>query len=418
MSCQIRFPNPRRPIPSAAVLLALWLGWGQVAAAGVSGVVFEDRNGNGRRDHGEPGIAGVLVSDQIHVVVSAADGTYQLAEQAGGSDAPEARFRNEGFVVVSLPDGYRSRGPLWRRLGPAAAAEGVDFPLMGASRGSEFTFMHASDTHLNEQSLERTRRLRELVVALRPDFVLLTGDLVADAPGLGEAEVRRDYELFVREIATFPVPVWTVPGNRELFGIERHKSLVSSEHPLYGKQMYRHYLGPDYYSFNYGGVHFIALDTVAYHELWYYGYVDATQLAWLEEDLAHVAAATTVVSFNHIPLISAGEMLFGYRSAPLVPSVIEVDGRTHFRHTVANVEAVLDAFRGHRFTLALGGHFHMRETLFYESAGRRTRYHLAAAVVGDLADAAGMRMTSGVTLYRVRDGEIDDGTFVPLDEAP
>ena len=30
-------------------------------------------------------------------------------------------------------------------------------------------------------------------------------------------------------------------------------------------------------------------------------------------------------------------------------------------------------------------------------------------------DVAGLTMPSGITLYRVRAGEIDDGTFVPLD---
>ena len=38
--------------------------------------------------------------------------------------------------------------------------------------------------------------------------------------------------------------VWSVPGNHEIFGIERHSSLVSPAHPLYGKAMYRQRLGP------------------------------------------------------------------------------------------------------------------------------------------------------------------------------
>ena len=64
------------------------------------------------------------------------------------------------------------------------------------------------------------------------------------------------------------MPVWSVPGNHEIFGIERHLSLVSPKHPLYGKGMYRQRLGPNYYSFTHGGVHFVGLDSVDIADLW------------------------------------------------------------------------------------------------------------------------------------------------------
>jgi hypothetical protein len=38
-------------------------------------------------------------------------------------------------------------------------------------------------------------------------------------------------------------------------------------------------------------------------------------------------------------------------------------------------------------------------------------------VVGP-TDALGVRFTSGVVLYHVRAGEIDGGTFIPLDPKP
>ena len=46
------------------------------------GFVFEDLDGDGRRDSGEPGIAGVPVSNGLDVVLTGADGAYRLA--AGG----------------------------------------------------------------------------------------------------------------------------------------------------------------------------------------------------------------------------------------------------------------------------------------------------------------------------------------------
>ncbi|MBA2305103.1 MAG: hypothetical protein H0W08_21085, partial [Acidobacteria bacterium] len=64
--------------------------------------------------------------------------------------------------------------------------------------------------------------------------------------------------------------------------------------------MYRERLGPNHYSFTYGGVHFVGLDTVDIADLWYYEHVDEVQLAWLEADLARLPPGTPVVTFNHI----------------------------------------------------------------------------------------------------------------------
>ena len=76
------------------------------------------------------------------------------------------------------------------------------------------------------------------------------------------------YELFGGQAERFESPVWTVPGNHEIFGIERDRSQVSAAHPLYGRKMCRHHRGPDYYSFNFGGVHFVGLNSVDNDDQW------------------------------------------------------------------------------------------------------------------------------------------------------
>ena len=179
--------------------------------------------------------------------------------------------------------------------------------------------------------------------------------------------------------------------------------------------MYRHYLGPNYYSFTWGGVRFVGLDTVDIDDQWYYGHIDAAQLEWLRRDLAGVAAGSTVVTFNHIPLVSAVEMIEGYRADPPAPTLITIGGKTQFRHVVSNTGDVLGRIKGHPFPLALGGHVHARETLRYEADGVSTRFEQAAAIVAP-GDAGAFRMRSGVTLYRVENGTIDAGTFLPLDD--
>lgn len=389
----------RVPRPGLGVVVLLVLL--RPPGADVRGTVFLDRNANGSRDPGEPGLAGVVVSDQMHAVRTDASGAFQLAGGAGF-----------GLVFVSIPDGYRAVGPFWKR----ADQRPTDFPLAAVPSRGEFTFIHASDTHLDSASLPRMRRLQWLVDSIRPDFVLITGDLVRDALRVSDTVATARYELFLGEQGRFSRPVWTIPGNHEIFGIERARSHVRSDHPLYARAMYRHYLGPDYYSFTYGGVHFVGLNSEDYDDQWYYGHVDSLQLAWLREDLSLVPARMPVVTFNHIPFFTAAEMINGYTDEPPAPTLITVGGKTVFRHVVSNARTLLEILRGHRYPLALGGHMHMRETLEYALGGQTTRFEQAAAVVGP-SDAAGLHFRSGITVYRVRTGEIGRGQFVALPDS-
>jgi hypothetical protein len=384
---------------SLAMLFAL--GAWPSQAAEVSGVVFADANRNGTRDAGEVGIAGVAVSNQDAVVTTDARGTFRLPGPG------------TGVVFVSTPNGYRAVGPFWRA---ADSTRPLAFGLTRDPAGAELTFIHASDTHISAASLPRTQRLRALVDSIGPGLLLITGDLVRDALRVPEAEAVGYYELFMQERNAFRTPVFTVPGNHENFGIERDKSHVSATHPLYGRAMYHHYLGPDYYSFTRGGVHFVGLNTVDIDDQQYYGHVDSVQLAWLERDLALVPATTPVVTFDHIPFFTTFEMLNGYSDRPPAPSLITVKGKTVFRHSVSNAGDALAVLRTRRHVLALGGHMHATERIEYEMTGGKTRFNQVSAVVGN-AQGAGLESISGVTLYRVKNGQIDAGRFVPLERA-
>lgn len=376
----------------------------QSATVIVTGVVFADRNGNGRQDAGEPGVGGVAVSDQRDVVTTGADGRYQLRSAAG-----------TGLVSVSLPDGYRAQGKPWLPIAAGAPTARADFALVPAAAPRSFTFIHASDTHIAEASVARTRRLKAIADSVKPAFVLVSGDLVRDALRVGESEARGYYELYVRETAGFSAPVWSVPGNHENFGIERAKSGVTATHPLYGKAMFRSYLGPTYFGFTYGGVHFLGLDSVDIEDQSYYGHVDDVQLAWIEQELATVRAGTPVVTFNHIPLVSGTLMSAGIDENSVAPSIITIAGAKQYRHVVSNPADVLARVtKAHTLAIALGGHYHAREQVGFEYSGKQLRFAQTSAVVGP-APLMGQMARSGVMVYRVSDGVVDAGTFVPLD---
>src|SRR5262245_40324792 len=63
----------------------------------VTGIVFNDANGNGVRDAGERGVPNVVVSDQRDVVVTDVNGAFKLP----GADS-------KAVVFVSVPDGWRA----------------------------------------------------------------------------------------------------------------------------------------------------------------------------------------------------------------------------------------------------------------------------------------------------------------------
>jgi hypothetical protein len=150
---------------------------------------------------------------------------------------------------------------------------------------------------------------------------------------------------------------------------------------------------------------------------WYYGHVDSLQLAWLARDIAAIPPGMPVVTFDHIPFFTTVDGLNGYNDRPPAPSLITVNGKTAYRHTVSNAGDVLAVLRQHRHVLALGGHMHATERIQYEMTGVKTRFNQVSAVVGN-ARGAGLESVSGVTLYRVKNGEIDGGRFIPLDRDP
>src|SRR5665213_3206327 len=116
-----------------------FLSAGLVSAA-IRGVVFDDRNGNGIRDGGEPGIAGVAVSNGDEVALTDGEGRYELPSRAGA------------MVFVVKPAGWRlpptpqNLPKFYARLSGAAEAASADFPLVRAAEPDNFRALLFTDT--------------------------------------------------------------------------------------------------------------------------------------------------------------------------------------------------------------------------------------------------------------------------------
>lgn len=377
----------QRASPPADRSLSLVLA--VLAAVLVSGTVYDDTNGNGQRDAGEKGLGGVAVSDGNEVVETDAQGAYRM----------EAAGRN---VFVVLPGDRRPVGSFWK-----PAAEQVDFALARQATAAEWSFAHLSDTHVQSENVERMRRALAAASARGAQFAVITGDLNKDALRVDEATARSRMELYAREAGSAALPVFSVPGNHDIFGVERHLSLVPPTHPSYGKAMHEQVVGPRYYSWNRGGIHFVALDTLEVDDLWYYGAIGEEQLAWLRKDLARIKPGATVVTAGHVPL-RTGAFSGEFEVEGPGRSLQTVKGQTFYRHIVRNTSALLELLKPYRFTLALQGHSHQGERLHLWDSGE-TRFHTAPAV----DRTPGLK--SGIFIYRVRGTVIDDGEIVPLD---
>jgi hypothetical protein len=95
-----------------AILLAALPWAGNAAGQGMScngGMVFEDANGNGRRDPGEHGLAGIGVSDGLHLVHTDVHGLYAVPGIASGRTVFVIKPPGHGFArrADGLPDSWR-----------------------------------------------------------------------------------------------------------------------------------------------------------------------------------------------------------------------------------------------------------------------------------------------------------------------
>lgn len=184
-------------------------------------------------------------------------------------------------------------GVLW------AFAGGVPRPfrLGGEAEASQtrgFTFGQISDSHIGfkagaHPSAENT--LAEAVgrmAALRPDFVIHTGDVSHLSQAAQFASAADIMQGVKRQ-------VHYVPGEHDTIG---------DGGKLFFQSFGRGHGTGGWYSFDAHGVHFVGLVNVVKLTAAGLGYFGPEQLRWLEEDLRHRSASTPVVVFTHMPMWS------------------------------------------------------------------------------------------------------------------
>ncbi|SOE23744.1 3',5'-cyclic AMP phosphodiesterase CpdA [Spirosomataceae bacterium TFI 002] len=302
------------------------------------GTVFLDANANNLFDKGEKGIAGVKVSNGVEVVKTNTAGKYEIEllpesilfiSKPAKYDIPLNDVQLPQFYYSHYPNGTPGKAHWkWSVFGPTGPLpEAINFPLLEGTLINEFKAMGFADpqTATNEElDMMRKDVIDELFGnPYGAQFGLVAGDLVNDNLAL--------YERHNRLMSQIGIPIWNVPGNHDL-------NLESPDYK-HSTQTYKSIFGPDYYSFDYGQVHFLALNNVGYKGKGkgYEGHLDANQMKWIENDLRDVSPDKLIMVITHIPLLTyADERTFpGKTNTVNFNELLRILGRFKNVYTIA-----------------------------------------------------------------------------------
>jgi len=215
--------------------------------------------------------------------------------------------------------------------------------MAGLSAGvTDFTFIHLTDLHLVESEEGQvngqapTDRLRRVIKRVRatelsPAFILITGDLV----NTGQAAEYYTLNRLLPELQSFGVPV--------LLGMGNHDARLPFRHLILGEATTDEptaTCSPYYHSTLINGVNVIMLDSQVPNEV--HGYLDATQLAWLADELAKPVAVGHLIALHHPPISSTVALLepLGLHNADALAAVVArhdnvlgiLSGHIHYNH--------------------------------------------------------------------------------------
>lgn len=322
------------------------------------------------------GVKGVAVSDGVEVVLTDKQGRYEIQSD-----------KKNGYVFYSLPRGYEpaySRGFMPRFWAPLqsrdiARDEVHDFELLKAS-SDRHVMLFGADVHLANRnddlnqfkSFLKALKIEKERAGKRPVHTMFLGDISWDAfwtPrqfGLPELVDYLDQE-------DYSAPLWPVMGNHD-----HDPSIPEGEATDFlSAAEWRSVMGPNYYSFNLGRIHYVVLDDIVYKnedkgEKYkkgivgsrnYKGRITAEQFEWLEKDLAMVKDKNAPLIIGlHIPV-----WRLNYATLAVTPGLAQGDS-----------EKLGDLLRDFKEVHIVTGHVHVNYTARPQAYPNITEHNIAA----------------------------------------
>ena len=239
----------------------------------------------------------------------------------------------------------------------------------------EFTFVQMCDPQLGfgdyEADLNRFEQAVEQINALRPDFVVICGDLVHDP-------AKKSFGDFATARAKLAMTSHCAAGNHDIGNAPTGQTL----------QVFRESVGKDYYSFEHRGFLFLVLNT----QLWKSPLAGETerQEAWLHQTLTAAARkGRPVFVVGHYP--------------PFVKTPEEPDA--YFNLPLEKRMELLAAFERSGVVAVLAGHTHTTAL---------NHYHQIQVVNSETTSKNFDQRPFGFRLWRVTPSGHFQHKFVPL----
>ncbi|KGM57849.1 calcineurin phosphoesterase [Lysobacter arseniciresistens ZS79] len=356
----------------------------------VSGEVYADANGNAARDPGEPGIAGVKLSNGRDIVRTGADGRYSVPVRPG-----DTVFAIKP-ATHAFPSGDNGLPRFWSHYFPAGSPA-LEFGGVPVAAETRFDLGLLPATFPSDTSLE-VLLFADPQTSTATDIDYYARDVIASVRDAGHATARLGltlgdvvnddlslYPAINRATASLGVPWLHAPGNHDLdFDAPADdQSLLT----------FRRHFGPDTLAWEEPSASFVVLDDVVYRPGQSPGYVGGLredQFAFLQAYLADVPRDRLLVVAAHIPFFDTD------------PS----PGRETFRS--ADRERLFALLRDFPQVLLLTGHGHVQRQVMHDAA---SGWHGAAPLHEFNIGAACGAFWSGVKdAAGIPDATMADGT--------
>ena len=244
-------------------VLVLLLVVGSACTTRHRGVVYVDRNSDGRRQSNEQAVPGAIVTvDHAAAAATNGQGYFEIPSLA-----------DDAIVWVRVPDGFRP-GPVWRRSNSSEELELGVIPFAVTGVPPSMSFVVGADSHVYTGTsplglVDFENAVQQATMRAEPPmFFAMVGDITQ---GNSDAE----FDRVDRAIEKTAVPWVPVPGNHDWYD---------------GGATWRRRYGPDNYSFDVGQFHFVVWDT---------NLDAAEQVDFFRLDLANVSADMVIVALGH-----------------------------------------------------------------------------------------------------------------------
>ncbi len=311
------------------------------------------------------GLPGVVVSDGAEVTVTDSEGIYYL---------PSAKLNK--FVFISLPGNYEIAASdnipqFFKRLAGGTTVEQHDFSLVEANN-SKHVILPMADWHL----ANRNDDLAQFSNGFLPDvnatissfagsgvkvYGVPLGDMTWDAYWY---ENNFRLENYLTEMKKINCTMFNIMGNHD------NDPYVAGD--IAAEQPFRDLIGPTWYSFNLGEVHYVVLDNVEYinsggsqgtiGDRNYNDVIVSSQTSWLAKDL------TAITDKSRPLVILMHTTLYGNPS-------LDGTGQQVSSIVLNNGSTLLTLVAGFEEVHVITGHTHINYTV---ESGAVTEHNTAA----------------------------------------